>query len=194
MNLRPRHFGKDKDAKERVASALTTRVSSKFACSLAFLLFLVPTAESFIICPPACVSSVFSRNGALCVDSRQTRSCSRSISSGTLARKEFVARQIFSPVMTTAYGGTPGSGTKNVQMLSYLPASAIWDGLKVEVGTFKEEEWETGRQLLNLIIFDGLSVRYPFLFALACYNTMADVCVRRSLHPWLQLSAKRASA
>eukprot|EP00568_Trieres_chinensis_P003326 CAMPEP_0183297472 /NCGR_PEP_ID=MMETSP0160_2-20130417/4763_1 /TAXON_ID=2839 ORGANISM="Odontella Sinensis, Strain Grunow 1884" /NCGR_SAMPLE_ID=MMETSP0160_2 /ASSEMBLY_ACC=CAM_ASM_000250 /LENGTH=293 /DNA_ID=CAMNT_0025459303 /DNA_START=56 /DNA_END=938 /DNA_ORIENTATION=- len=63
--------------------------------------------------------------------------------------------------MTTAYGGEPGDGRAGLEDISYLPhRTRLPGGRAVEVGPFRESEWRTGMDLMNLIIREGRS--WPF--------------------------------
>mmetsp|Transcript_46965 Transcript_46965/g.117681 ORF Transcript_46965/g.117681 Transcript_46965/m.117681 type:complete len:216 (-) Transcript_46965:63-710(-) len=64
--------------------------------------------------------------------------------------------------MTSAYGGTPGDGLKDVaEKLPYLPVlGGKVGGRPVEVGPFRESEWPEGMALLDREIEDGRS--WPF--------------------------------
>ena len=63
--------------------------------------------------------------------------------------------------MTSAYAGEAGDGTKGLAEISYLPYDTnLADGTPVQVGPFMETEWETGMELMNLVIREGRS--WPF--------------------------------
>ena len=63
--------------------------------------------------------------------------------------------------MTTAYIGEAGDGTKGLSEIAYLPYDTnLPDGTPVQVGPFLESEWESGMDLMNLIIREGRS--WPF--------------------------------
>ena len=63
--------------------------------------------------------------------------------------------------MTTAYDGEPGLGVDGLDKIPYLPISAqLQSGSKVEVSPFREEEWQIGMDLMNLIIREGRT--WPF--------------------------------
>lgn len=64
--------------------------------------------------------------------------------------------------MTTAYGGEPSDGTAGLSSLTWLPYQTTLPGCgrKIEVGPFKESEWQDGMDLMNLIIREGKS--WPF--------------------------------
>ena len=63
--------------------------------------------------------------------------------------------------MTTAYDGEPGLGVDGLDEIPYLPISTqLKSGSKVEVSPFREEEWQIGMNLMNLIIREGRA--WPF--------------------------------
>ena len=64
--------------------------------------------------------------------------------------------------MTTAYGGEPGDGNTGLSALTWLPYQTTLPGTgrSVEVGPFKESEWQDGMDLMNTIIREGKS--WPF--------------------------------
>ena len=63
--------------------------------------------------------------------------------------------------MTTAYEGEPGDGMAGLSLLTWIPyRTTLPNGQTVEVGPFRESEWEAGMQLMNLIIKEGKS--WPF--------------------------------
>ena len=59
----------------------------------------------------------------------------------------------------SAYSGKPGLGLTGTEVLP-LPVRASLGDRVVEVGTFKEEEWESGRKLMNEVIETGMA--WPF--------------------------------
>ena len=59
-------------------------------------------------------------------------------------------------LMTSAYAGQVGDGTKGLSAISYLPYNTtLPDGTCVQVGPFLESEWDPGMDLMNLIIRGG---------------------------------------
>lgn len=63
--------------------------------------------------------------------------------------------------MTSAYGGSPGTGLKGMERVPYLPVHAsLMTGRTVEVDTIRESEWEEMMNLLNEIIEEGRA--WPF--------------------------------
>jgi RimJ/RimL family protein N-acetyltransferase len=63
--------------------------------------------------------------------------------------------------MTSAYAGEVGDGTKGLSVISYLPYNTtLPDGTCVQVGPFLESEWNSGMDLMNLIIREGRT--WPF--------------------------------
>jgi len=60
----------------------------------------------------------------------------------------------------SAYSGSPGTGCAGTDSLS-LPLHTTCAGREVEVGTFREEDWEAGRALMNEVIEAGRT--WPFL-------------------------------
>lgn len=62
---------------------------------------------------------------------------------------------------TTAYQGEPSDGTLGLETLACIPfQTTLPNGRKVEVGPFMKSEWQTGMDLMNLIIREGRS--WPF--------------------------------
>ena len=75
--------------------------------------------------------------------------------------------------MTSAYGGTPGTGTRGVERIPYLPLRAVLTtGRAVEVDVIAEGEWAETMDLLNDIIAEGRA--WPFdersRAALSCWQ------------------------
>jgi ribosomal protein S18 acetylase RimI-like enzyme len=65
--------------------------------------------------------------------------------------------------MTIAYSGQPGDGVLGLSTLSYLPYYTTVNKAhprQVEVGPFRQHEWQTGMDFLNLVIREGRS--WPF--------------------------------
>lgn len=73
--------------------------------------------------------------------------------------------------MTSAYGGSPGTGTLGISALAYLPLVTVLSSRRVAVGAIRKEEWEPCRVMMNVIIDEGLS--WPFLQE---YDTMDAFC------------------
>ena len=64
-------------------------------------------------------------------------------------------------LMTSAYAGQVGDGTKGLSAIPYLPYNTtLPDGTCVQVGPFLESEWDPGMDLMNLIIREGRT--WPF--------------------------------
>merc|ERR1719291_405998 len=63
--------------------------------------------------------------------------------------------------MTSAYTGEPGTGMDRLENIDYLPyKTKLKTGQRVEVAPFREEDWPTGMELMNLIIREGKT--WPF--------------------------------
>lgn len=74
--------------------------------------------------------------------------------------------------MTSAYGGVPGTGTKGLEDLTYLPLqTTLKNGRKVEIGPADEHDWPLLFTLLNEIIEEGRG--WPFD---APFDTMDKFC------------------
>ena len=63
--------------------------------------------------------------------------------------------------MTSAYGGTPGTGSKGLENVTCLPIVAtLSNGRRVEVAQMHEREWPEMMDLMNEIIDEGRA--WPF--------------------------------
>ena len=63
--------------------------------------------------------------------------------------------------MTTAYEGEAGDGMAGMSLLTWLPyRTTLFNGQCIEIGPFRESEWEVGRILMNSVISEGKS--WPF--------------------------------
>jgi len=97
--------------------------------------------------------------------------------------------------MTSAYGGTPGTGTQGLNDIECLPLlAALSTGRKVEVAAITPSEWPEMMALMNEIIEEGLAwpfdVRYETLDAYRGYFLSHAAFVVRALEPGTDTDGK----
>jgi len=97
--------------------------------------------------------------------------------------------------MTSAYGGTPGTGTQGLDNIECLPLlAALSTGRKVEVAAITPSEWPEMMALMNEIIEEGLAwpfnVRYETLDAYRGYFLSHAGFVVRALEPGTDTDGK----